>query len=144
MAKQFQVVIDCTNPDKLARFWAAALDYIIEPPPTGFTTWQEALKAFNIPEELWDSRSAIVDRERARPRIFFQQVPEGKVVKNRLHLDIRVAGGMNEPLEMRKAQIEAEVTRLTALGAKELYRLEECPDYFVTMADPEGNEFCLT
>jgi Glyoxalase-like domain len=144
MAKEFQVVIDCANPDKLAHFWAEALGYILDPPPQGFSTWIEALKAYNIPEELWDSRSAVVDPERKRPRIFFQKVPEGKVAKNRLHLDIRVVKSPQDPIDERKAQIEPEVTRLTALGAKELYRLEEGPDYFVTLADPEGNEFCLT
>ena len=80
-----------------------------------------------------------------RPRVFFQRVPEGKTVKNRLHLDVRAAPGLEG--EERMSALEAEASRLVALGATRAYRVE--PDTetmesgFITMHDPEGNEFCL-
>src|SRR3954451_17087060 len=76
MAMTFQVTIDCADPDRLAKFWAAALGYQLQPPPEGFDTWIDFLKARGIPESLWNSASAIVDPAGAGPRIFFQQVPE--------------------------------------------------------------------
>src|SRR5437660_1735063 len=56
-----QIVFDCADPDRLARFWAEALHYKVQDPPHGFATWQAALKAWNVPEEEWNSASAIVD-----------------------------------------------------------------------------------
>jgi hypothetical protein len=78
------------------------------------------------------------------PRIFIQQVPEAKTAKNRLHLDVRNAVGLAGGKRM--AVLEAECDRLVALGATKLYRIEPQPPMengFITMADPEGNEFCL-
>ena len=66
--------------------------------------------------------------------MLFQTVPEPKTVKNRLHLDVRVGAGRRE----------AEVARLLALGATELWRGSQGPFEWVTLADPEGNEFCVT
>jgi hypothetical protein len=72
-------------------------------------------------------------------------VPEGKTVKNRLHLDVRVAPGLEG--DARMSALENEAHRLEALGATRAYRVE--PDHarmesgFITMHDPEGNEFCL-
>lgn len=77
------------------------------------------------------------------PRLFFQRVPEGKVVKNRLHLDVRVGSGLVG--EERLAALEAECARLVALGAVGVRLLpangvdESC----LVMQDIEGNEFCL-
>ena len=77
-------------------------------------------------------------------RIFFQQVPEAKTVKNRLHLDIRAAPGLRG--DDRLAALEVECDRLVALGATRVQRFEAEPyvgDGFIVMQDPEGNEFCL-
>ena len=144
MAKTIQITFDAADPGALAEFWAAALGYVIESPPGDFESWDEALTAFGVPEELWNSRSAIVDPDGDGPRVFIQQVPEGKTAKNRLHLDLRAAPGLEG--DDRMAALEAECSRLTALGATRLYRVDPDPPLengFLTMADPEGNEFCL-
>jgi hypothetical protein len=98
-----------------------------------------------VPRDQWNSRSAILPIEGPHPRVFFQRVPESKTVKNRLHLDVRVAPGLEG--DERMSVLEVEANRLEALGATRAYRVE--PDKatmesgFVTMRDPEGNEFCL-
>src|SRR5690606_37578832 len=97
-----------------------------------------------VPEDQRNSSSALEDPDGAGPRIFFQQVPEDKVAKNRLHLDVRAAPGQEG--QERMATLEAECDRLVALGARRLQRFEpEAPVSlgFIVMADPEGNEFCL-
>jgi hypothetical protein len=78
------------------------------------------------------------------PRLYFQRVPEEKVAKNRLHLDLDVGGGAAVSIEERKARIGAEVERLKALGAGD-HRgaIEEDGEFWVRMNDPEGNEFCV-
>jgi hypothetical protein len=138
-----QVVFDCADPDRQAHFWAAVLGYTLQPPPEGYDSWDDALKAFGVPEEDWNSASAIVDPDGVQPRIYFQRVPEPKTVKNRLHLDVNISGGMRVPLDERKRLVEAEATRMAALGAHELYRREERGGFHITMTDPEGNEFCV-
>ncbi|HEY5629689.1 MAG TPA: VOC family protein [Candidatus Limnocylindrales bacterium] len=76
------------------------------------------------------------------PRLFFQRVPEGKVAKNRVHLDLKVGGG--RAFEERKERIDAEAARLVALGASD-HRgpIAEGGSYWMRMNDPEGNEFCI-
>jgi Glyoxalase-like domain len=97
-----------------------------------------------VPEEEWNNAWSIVDPAGVEVSLYFQKVPEGKQGKNRLHLDVMLVGDdAGTPVEIRKAILEKEVVRLTALGAKILYRLEEGSHYHVTMADPEGNEFCV-
>ncbi|HTL24811.1 MAG TPA: VOC family protein, partial [Mycobacteriales bacterium] len=78
-----------------------------------------------------------------RPRMYFQRVPEGKVVKNRLHLDVRVGTGLVG--EERLAALEAEAVRLEALGATrgQLLLADEENESCQVMQDVEGNEFCL-
>jgi hypothetical protein len=134
-------VFDCAEPDRLAKFWAATLGYRLQDPPQGFASWEEFLVAHGVPEEQWDSRSAIVDPEGRGPRIFFQRVPESKTVKNRLHLDVSASGGPSVPLEERRQRIETVVERVVGLGATRLRAVEEGGDYHVAMQDPEGNEF---
>lgn len=143
MSIEFQVTFDAHDPGRLAEFWAAALDYTIQPPPPPFGSWPEALAAWGLPEDQWNSRSAIVDPDGGGPRVFFQQVPEDKAGKNRLHLDLRRASGLRG--DERMSALEAEATRLEALGATRLYRIDAdaIDEGFITMADPEGNEFCL-
>ena len=78
------------------------------------------------------------------PRLYFQRVPEGKVAKNRMHLDLDVAGGLAVSMGERKARSVAEVARLKGLGASD-HRgaIEEDGEFWVRMNDPEGNEFCV-
>jgi catechol 2,3-dioxygenase-like lactoylglutathione lyase family enzyme len=143
MTKEVQITFDCADPDALASFWADALGYRLQPPPSGFESWEAALEAFGVPGDEWNSRSAIIPVEGAHPRIFFQRVPEGKTVKNRVHLDVRAAPGLEGGQRMNA--LEAEATRLEALGATRAYRVEPggMDAGFITMRDPEGNEFCL-
>jgi hypothetical protein len=139
--KQFQVTFDCAVPERVARFWCEVLGYVVPPPPEGFDSWEE----FNrkLPPEAQDSAFACVDPTGVGPRLFFQRVPEGKVVKNRVHLDVRVGTGLVGA--ERVAALEAECERLVALGATRVRLLvadginESC----LVMQDVEGNEFCL-
>jgi glyoxalase superfamily protein len=90
---RYQLVIDCADPDRLARFWAAALSYVPEPPPDGFASWDDYWRDVGVPEEeLGIGVDCIIDPEGSGPRIWFQVVPEIKSVKNRLHLDVHVGG----------------------------------------------------
>ena len=100
MATAVQVVIDCADPGALADFWATALHYKVQDPPEGFATWEDALVAWGIPESAWNDRSAVVDPDGAGPRVFFQRVPEPKQVKNRVHLDLNVGGGLQADPEV--------------------------------------------
>jgi hypothetical protein len=143
MAVRFQLVIDCAEPDRLARFWAAALGYELAPPPAGFTTWNGFYRALGVPEEeLVDGADRISDPEGHGPSIWFHVVSETKVVKNRLHLDIHASGEWTDPIETRRKRVDEEVTRLGGLGATITGPFEEGLDHYaVGMKDPEGNEF---
>lgn len=143
MAVRIQVVFDCHHPAGLARFWAEALGYEEEPPPPGFDDWPAFLRSIGIPEADWDKYSAVVDPEGTGPRVFFQRVPEDKVVKNRVHLDLSVGGGRGAPDEERRQNVARGVARLEGLGATVVGPKEEMGVYWVVMQDPEGNEFCL-
>jgi hypothetical protein len=144
VAVSFQICIDCADPDRLARFWASALGYVLEPPPEGHASWDDYWREVGVPEEeLGIGADSIVDPDGRGPRIWFPIVPEGKTIKNRLHLDIRASGGRGTPLESRKRLIDAEAARLAGLGAtitRVLYQ-EGIDHYGVAMKDPEGNEF---
>jgi hypothetical protein len=94
-----------------------------------------------IPESEWNSASAIVDPDGVAPRIYFQRVPEGKTVKNRVHLDLNVSGPRGTTLDERRRRVDAEVDRLVKLGARKSKAMEERGEYWVNMFDPEGNEF---
>ena len=139
--KQFQVTFDCADPERVARFWCEVLGYVVPPAPEGFATWDDFDRS--LPPEQQGSAFACVDPTGVGPRLFFQRVPEGKVVKNRVHLDVRVGTGM-EGAE-RLAALEAECARLLPLGATRVRLLvadgvnESC----LVMQDVEGNEFCL-
>ncbi|MDF5757219.1 VOC family protein [Spongiactinospora sp. TRM90649] len=147
MARGFQVTFDCSDPDRMARFWAEALHYRLEEPPDGFATWAAYWADRGLDEEIPDGYDAIVDPEGVGPSIWFQKVPEAKVVKNRLHLDVRLTEGRSVPVEIRRERIDAEADRLTGLGATLVSVVPDggMADYYaVTMRDPEGNEFCLS
>jgi hypothetical protein len=135
------VTFDAADPAALAGFWKRALDYIEEPPPEGWSSWEDWATARGIPEERWNDQSAIVDPDGVGPRIFFQRVPEPKTAKNRVHLDLRAAPGLSD--EERRLRLRQEAERLVALGATELYELDEHGQFWITLQDPEGNEFCL-
>ncbi len=142
-ALEVQVTFDCADPDRLARFWAAALGYQLQPPPEGFDSWDAALDAWGVPAEARNARSAAVDPGGRGPRLFFQKVPEDKQAKNRVHLDVRAAPGLEGP--DRTAALEAKAQGLLAAGAQVVRRVEPGPldGGFIVMQDPEGNEFCL-
>jgi catechol 2,3-dioxygenase-like lactoylglutathione lyase family enzyme len=143
MTTEMQVTFDCGDPAALAEFWATVLGYVPQPPPPGFPTWDAALDAWGVPADQRNDRSALVDPDAAGPRIFFQRVPEGKSAKNRVHLDVRAASGLEG--DERMAALEAEAARLAAMGAAQVERFEPGPmdSGFIVMRDPEGNEFCL-
>jgi hypothetical protein len=139
--RKFQITFDCADPERVARFWCEVLGYVVPPPPEGFASWDEFDKA--LPPEHQGSAFACVDPTGEGPRLFFQRVPEGKVVKNRVHLDVRVGTGLVGA--ERLAALEAERTRLLALGAVQVQVLlaDEVNESCIVMQDVEGNEFCL-
>ncbi|WP_037369916.1 VOC family protein [Amycolatopsis orientalis] len=139
--KQFQVTFDCAEPARVARFWCEALGYVEPPPPEGFADWAEFDRA--QPPQEQGSWAACVDPTGVGPRLFFQRVPEGRVVKNRVHLDIRVGTGLVG--DERLAVLEAEAERLVALGASvvQVLRADGVNESCIPMQDVEGNEFCL-
>ncbi|WP_426565626.1 VOC family protein [Angustibacter sp. McL0619] len=143
MGRTVQIVFDAADTVRIGDFWADALGYVVEPPPPGFDSWPDALRAWKVPEEDWDTKNAIVDPDGIGPRIFLQKVPEAKSVKNRLHLDIRVSDPAASP-EERDAAVLAEVGRLEAAGGRRLEWRLEMGKHFMVMQDPEGNEFCVT
>ena len=125
MARLHDIVFDCAHPAATARFWAAALDgYAVAPYDDAELARLRSLGIMNTE----DDPTVLVEPTDAGPRLFFQRVPEAKSVKNRVHLDLFAA----DP--------HAEIQRLNALGASVQARY---PDH-VLMADPEGNEFCVS
>ncbi|EGJ76936.1 hypothetical protein STTU_4147 [Streptomyces sp. Tu6071] len=115
-----ELTVDCHDPERLAEFWCAVLDFEVIDRREGMVeigSWvptAEAIRARQMP-----------------PTLVFLRVPEGKAVKNRLHLDV-------SPVDRAT---EDEVVRLIALGATRA-DVGQGPDRsWVVMADPEGNEF---
>jgi hypothetical protein len=153
MATPISITIDCADSARLRRFWVEALHYEVAAPPDGSATWADFWRSRGMPEEELAEFDAdgggydvIVDPDGSGPRIWFQPVPEGKTLKNRLHLDLRVSGGPPQRVEDRKALVDKESERLVALGATvfEVLSTAGMDHYAVVMQDPEGNEFCLT
>ena len=152
MSREIQVTFDAHDPRALSIFWRDALGYVYPGPPgvelapgaDPLAAWAEFLDRVGVPEEERNMRSALVDPDGQGPRLFFQKVPEGKSVKNRVHLDVRAAPGLEGDARMTALQREAD--RLAGLGASQVRRVEpEAPMEagFIVMQDPEGNEFCL-
>ncbi|MFS3130403.1 VOC family protein [Nocardioides sp. Bht2] len=152
MSRTVQITIDAHDPAMLSRFWAAALGYVIPGPPgvplaegvDALAAWDDFLARIGVPPDQRNTRSAVEDPDGVGPRVFFQQVPETKIVKNRVHLDVRAAPGLVG--EERMAALSAEADRLVALGATILARHEAQPPMdagHLVLSDPEGNEFCL-
>ncbi|WP_371526231.1 VOC family protein [Streptomyces sp. NBC_01283] len=144
MSTQWTVTIDCAQPGDLAKFWALALGYAEKPPPDGFDSWGAWFAHQGVPEEEWDDGAYLSDPDGSGPSLSFLKVPESKVAKNRLHLDVQVGGGRATPWEVRWPRVVAAVEKLTAAGATVIreHEMQGRPDH-VEMADPEGNEFCL-
>ena len=136
-----QVTFDCAHPRVVSEFWKAVLGYVDPPVPPGFDSW-DAFDA-SLPAERQGSASACQDPNGVGPRLFFQRVPESKVVKNRVHLDVRVGTGLTG--DARVAALETEATRLEALGARRVQLLlaDEENESCLVMQDIEGNEFRL-
>ena len=141
MAFDFQVTIDCSAPHELADWWAEALGWQVEAQDEAFIRRMVETGAASEDDTaqhrgalVWKVGAALTSPDPGRPRVLFQVVPEAKSVKNRLHFDVRVGADRRE----------AEVARLIGLGATELWRGSQGPYEWVTLADPEGNEFCVT
>lgn len=151
--REFQVTFDAADPAALAAFWKEALGYAYPAPPgveladgeDPLAAWETFLDRVGVPEEDRSSMSAIEDPDGRGPRVFFQQVAESKSGKNRLHLDLRAAPGLDG--DARMTALESECERLVGLGASRLQRFEPDPAAmragWIVLADPEGNEFCL-
>ena len=140
MATDVQVVVDSADPHGLADWWAAALGWQVEPQDEAFIRRMvetgaatEADTTTHRGALVWRSGAALNSPDPGRPRVLFQRVPEAKTVKNRVHLDLHVGPGRRED----------EVARLVRLGATELHRGAQGPYEWATLADPEGNEFCV-
>lgn len=106
------LTIDCSDPRRLADFWCAVLGYELD--------------------DIDESDAVVVDPAGRGWSLLFQTVPEGKSVKNRLHLDLRPETSMAE-----------EVQRVKELGATQFRFVEEGGSFWTVMLDPEGNEFCV-
>ena len=110
MTANWHLTIDCANTSRLVSFWCEALGYVPEPAPHGWDSWLAYWRAGGIPEEelvgAEEGSGAIVDPEGVRPRIWFQEVPEPKSVKNRLHIDVRhTPGRASMPYAERRASV---------------------------------------
>ncbi len=152
MSRQVQITVDAHDPRALSCFWRDALGYVHPGPPgvalpedaDPLAAWDDFLVRIGVPEDQRNTRSAIEDPDGHGPRLFFQQVPEAKVAKNRIHLDVRAAPGLQG--DQRMAALQAECDRLVGLGATLVRRDEPAPPLsagHLVLADPEGNEFCL-
>lgn len=144
MSYSIQVVVDCVNPHDLADWWAETMGWQREPSDEafirsmvekGFATKDETLIHHGV--LVWASGAAILpgpDAEPGQPRILFQTADGLKTAKNRVHWDVRLNG---EDKETVRARLEAR-------GATFLWEASQGPHAWITMADPESNEFCIS
>jgi hypothetical protein len=143
----WQLTIDANDPVLLARFWREALGYQPAPPAEPQTTWHAHYRARLGDEAAFDDR--LFDPDGLKPPIWFQEVPEEKAGKNRLHLDLYPTGRDNAlSMAQRVPIVEEKVAELIGLGADVVRRTQHDdpadPVYYVVMQDPEGNEFCVS
>jgi hypothetical protein len=143
----WQLTFDANDPSRLAKFWGKALGYLPVPPDEPATTWQAHYRGRLGSEPAFQDR--LFDPDGLRPPLWFQQVPEAKAGKNRLHLDLYPTGRDDSlPIERRVEIVDAKVAELVGLGASVRDRARdddpEDPYYYVVMNDPEGNEFCVS
>jgi hypothetical protein len=144
MAFDFQVAVDCAQPHELAAWWAETLGWTVEEQDADFIRRMIA-EGYATDEEttvyqgnlVWSSGAAIRNPDGPadvrRQRVLFQQVPEAKAGKNRWHLDVNIGA----------EEVPAQTERLLARGATFLHNGQQGPHSWVTLADPEGNEFCI-
>jgi hypothetical protein len=140
MAYEFQVVVDAADPHAQADWWAETLGWDVEPTDEDFIRRMIA-EGYAADTDtkvhhgalVWKEGAAIRPPDGSRGRVLFQLVPEPKTGKNRVHLDVGVG----------EEAAEAELARLTGRGATFLHRGRQGPHTWITLADPEGNEFCL-
>jgi hypothetical protein len=143
MPYDLQVTQDSGDPHVLADWWAETLGWEVEPSDEAFI--RRMIDEGHAGEDdtrtyrgvlVWKEGAAIRHPEGVEraPRLLFQLVPEAKTVKNRMHLDVRVG----------TEDVDAVVEQLTARGAKFLHNGRQGPHSWVTLADPEGNEFCVS
>jgi hypothetical protein len=138
VARRIQIAIDCDEPHRLAAFWAAVLEYELMDPPDGYASWAEHSRAqAEEPGEAWIK---IADPDRRGPTLLFHRVPEAKVVKNRVHLDVKAP---DDGPGDRRQQVDAFVERIVDLDGTKVRDITDDAGYFVVMQDPEGNEFCV-
>ena len=145
MPYELQIVVDAAKPHELADWWAETLGWVVEPTDEAFIRRMIA-EGYATEADTMTHNAVLVWREGAairfpgetgrggsRPRVLFQMVPESKTVKNRVHLDVRIG----------EEDVEAVAARLSARGASVMHRGSQGPHNWVTMTDPEGNEFCI-
>lgn len=150
MTTPFQLTIDYegVDPGRLVCFWALALGYVPAPPPEGSATWTEHYRKVGVPEDdlpEGDGCDRLVDPAGVAPPIWFQPVPEGKTIKNRLHLDLLVGGGRAVAMADRRQRVDTAVAPLLAAGAAITGTMDDpaYDHYAVLLRDPMGNEFCV-
>ena len=143
MYTKIQVTFDAAEPEKLAEFWGLALGYVAEPPPEGFESWEDFAGSAGIPEAEWGEVASRIDPAGEGPRLYFQRVPEAKTAKNRVHLDVRVAGREVRG-EERKQLVSEKVEQLVEAGATLAWKNDGDQSGSIVLRDPEGNEFCVT
>lgn len=131
MSAQIQITFDAADPPAQAAFWQLAMGYVEEPPPGDFATWEEFAAANDVPAEQMHHYGSAIDPEGKGPRLLFLKVPEGKVAKNRVHLDVLV----DDP--------DDHVVRLVEAGGTKVETRSEFGVTWTVMHDPEGNEFCV-
>ena len=134
-----QVTFDCGDPHAQAVFWSQVYGTVVE---DHSVLVDQLVADGRMPVDdrvVVDGRSAFRDVAACRdptgvePRLFFQRVPEGKIAKNRMHLDVHVDAD----------QKAAEVERLVGLGAQLVETHSDRGPLTYVLRDPEGNEFCL-
>lgn len=135
-----QIAIDCTDPHRLVRFWAETMgmtvedhhDQILGIVEAGYASLDDDTTEIDG-RRAWKTAAACYDPSGRLPRLLFQVVPEPKTAKDRIHLDVHFGADRRD----------AEVERIKALGATYLWEASQGPHSWVTLADPEGNEFCV-
>ena len=134
-----ELTMDCADAAGLAEFWKGAVGYAETPPPAPYTSQAEYIEASIDPEDDDGLRVRwLSDPDKVAPNLCLLEVPEPKTVKNRLHMDLNVAGE-GTPDEQWE-HIKDVAARLEGRGATVL---AEYDHHHVAMADPEGNEFDL-
>jgi hypothetical protein len=143
----WQLTINARDSEAQAQFWAAALGYRLSPPAEPDATWWSHYRGRLGEKTEFSDR--IFDPAGLQPPIWFQAADDANTGPTRLHLDLYPTGRDNSlPQERRIEIVDAKVAELTAIGATVVRSCrDDDPDdpmYFVTLRDPEGNEFCVS